>query len=493
MANPNDIIRTATELQSNHNKLELVAMARALGWRGDHARANVLTLALYLATKTADGEQPEQQQGDRTPDGFEAADSRPQDQPEGAQGGDRSQGGDNSQGEQDQQQQAGQQGGNGRAPQGEQQSQQGEAQGEQDQQPAGQQQGGDNSQEQGGEQGEQQQGDGEQQEREQDGQQDQQGDPSQQQEREQQDGQQDQQGGEQDQQEQQEQERDPNADDAEWLALLKAANLDKPHPLLRKVWTVASKAGLNPLLVGPAGTGKTMLGAQLAQLLRVPFGSISCTAGMSESQLTGWLLPVGEHGRFDYVPSPFVQGLEQPSVFLLDEVDAADPNVLLLLNSVMSNGFITIPHKLKNPTITRHARAIILAGANTIGGADDIYSARMPLDGATEDRFYPIVADYDESYEKSLFVVAGQKKRTRSAQWKPSPVLPTAADMDQLQEWFFALRKNAKKARIGRIVSSRMAQRLTAAVLAGVSPDEAKKDLLAGWSDDERARAQAGV
>ena len=262
--------------------------------------------------------------------------------------------------------------------------------------------------------------------------------------------------------------------------------------MLRKVWTIA-QAGLNPLLVGPAGTGKTMVSEQLAQLLRVPFGSISCTAGMSESQLTGWLLPVGEAGKFDYVPSPFVQCLEMPSVFLLDEIDAADPNVLLLMNSVLSNGFLTVPHKLQNPTVRRHVRSIIVAGANTIGGADEIYSARMPLDGATEDRFYPIVVDYDESYEKSLFVVSGQKKRTRSAQWKPSPVVCDQPMMEQAQEWFLALRKNANRAKIGRIVSTRLAQRLTAAMRAGVPMDEAKADLLAGWTTDERARAQAGV
>jgi hypothetical protein len=65
--------------------------------------------------------------------------------------------------------------------------------------------------------------------------------------------------------------------------------------------------------------------------------------------------------------------------------------------------------------------------------------------------------------------------------------------MRAAEDWFFALRENAKRADITRIVSSRMAQRLVAAILAGVPLDEAKADLLLGWSADEKQRAKAGV
>jgi MoxR-like ATPase len=257
--------------------------------------------------------------------------------------------------------------------------------------------------------------------------------------------------------------------------------------LLEKVWLLAAKAKQNIMLVGAAGTGKTMLSEQLAKLLRVPFGSVSCTMGMSESQLTGWLLPVGDAGRFDYVPAPFVSCLQQPSVFLLDEIDAADPNVLMLCNSVLSNGFVTIPHKLENPTIVRHSDAIVLAGANTMGsGADDLYTARAALDGSTVDRFYPIVTDYDEAYEHGLFNL-GRKSRKKSAAWQSGP-LPDQFMMDDLRKWFFNLRKQTKAAKLNKIVSSRLAQRLAAAVKVGIPAEEAKRDLLLGWSADELAR-----
>jgi MoxR-like ATPase len=245
------------------------------------------------------------------------------------------------------------------------------------------------------------------------------------------------------------------------------------------------------MLIGPAAAGKTFLCEQLAQLLKLPFNSISCTMGMSESQLTGWLLPVKKAGRFGYVPAPFVRSLQMPSVFLLDEVDGADPNVLMLLNSVMSNGFITIPQKMKSPTIRRHVESILVAGANTTGsGADDVYSARAALDGATIDRFYPFVVSYDEHYEASLFKLPGAKAARAPAGWKPSEAPIAQADMDNLHSWFTGVRAGAKKAKMQRIVSTRMAQRLVSAVVAGVPVAEVKRDLLTGWSADELARVE---
>jgi MoxR-like ATPase len=435
MSDAMNIITAATDLQANHNKTELVMMARGLGWKGDHARAPVLQLALFVATKLQAGDRGEQHAGSRAESGH---DVKPEhDAPAPAGNG-------------------------GRPPEGQQESQQGDQQDSQ----------------QGDHQGDQQ-----------DSQQgDQQGDQQQPEQGDQQGQQQPEQGQQGDQQQQQQQPEQPEQPDAnEFDRLLASSGIATPHPMLEKVWLLAAKARQNVMLVGAAGTGKTMLAEQVAQMLRVPFGSVSCTMGMSESQLTGWLLPVGDAGRFDYVPAPFVTCLQQPSVFLLDEIDAADPNVLMLCNSVLSNGFVTIPHKLNSPTVTRHAEAVVIAGANTTGsGADDLYTARSALDGSTVDRFYPIVTDYDEAYEHGLFNL-GRKSRRKSAAWARGP-LPDQFMMDDLRKWFFNLRKQTKSAKLNKIVSSRFAQRLAAAVAVGIPAEEAKRDLLLGWSVDELAR-----
>ena len=225
--------------------------------------------------------------------------------------------------------------------------------------------------------------------------------------------------------------------DAEWKALLKASGIKLPHRMLRKVWLLTAKAKQNVMLVGPAGSGKTMIAQQLSQLLAVPFSSVSCTQGMSESQLSGWLLPIGKKGKFDYVPAPFVDCLQKPSVFLLDEADAGDSNTLMLLQSILANGFITIPHKLIDPVVIRHADAIIIAGVNTFGDeASEAYTARQPLDAATTDRFYPVIIDYDLSYVHGLFGSEDGKAKRKSAAW--SPVAPASIENMMLERWWLS-------------------------------------------------------
>ena len=65
--------------------------------------------------------------------------------------------------------------------------------------------------------------------------------------------------------------------------------------------------GVPVMMVGPTGCGKTFIAQQVANALELSFGAISCSIGQSESELKGWLLPTGSNGKFDYVPSEFVQ------------------------------------------------------------------------------------------------------------------------------------------------------------------------------------------
>ena len=76
------------------------------------------------------------------------------------------------------------------------------------------------------------------------------------------------------------------------------------HPVFERVLKYVA-AGLNVLLVGPAGCGKTHLCEQIAKALGREYGELSGSAGVSESALTGWLLPA-DGGKFEYQPSEFV-------------------------------------------------------------------------------------------------------------------------------------------------------------------------------------------
>jgi MoxR-like ATPase len=176
------------------------------------------------------------------------------------------------------------------------------------------------------------------------------------------------------------------------------------HAVFERVLAHASIRD-NILLVGPAGCGKTQLAHQVADALSLPFSFIACTSGMSETQLTGWLLPIGESGRFAYVPSSFVAAYENGGLFLLDEIDAADENVLLVINSALANGHMAIPQRHDNPIAKRHDDFVLIAAANTFGhGADRMYAGRNQLDGATLDRFRTAIVEmgYDGALEEAL-------------------------------------------------------------------------------------------
>lgn len=240
----------------------------------------------------------------------------------------------------------------------------------------------------------------------------------------------------------------------------------RTHPAFEKV-TRLVKAGVNVLLVGPAGCGKTTLAHDVATALKRKYGTMHCTAGASESQLTGWLLPIGKNGAFVHVPAEFVTLYEEgDSLFLLDEIDAADPNMLLVANGALANGSLHIPQRFDNPHVQRGKNAAIMAAANTFGtGADIVYAGRNQLDAATLDRFYVVEMGYDTVYENEI---AGDDAEDKA-----------------LLEWVHNLRARINSQKVRRVASTRMIQKAITARRAGIPVQELKRDLLAGWTRDE--------
>ncbi len=161
----------------------------------------------------------------------------------------------------------------------------------------------------------------------------------------------------------------------------------------------------NILLVGPAGCGKTTMAEMVAKALGLPFAAIVCTSGMSESHLLGKELQNLSDGSSNYRTTEFVRCYEEGGVFLLDELDAADPNVLLCINSALSNGYINLPGRSDKPRAVKHEDFVCIASANTFGkGANRTYAGRNQLDESTIDRFRmgQVECDYDLDIEATL-------------------------------------------------------------------------------------------
>ena len=163
----------------------------------------------------------------------------------------------------------------------------------------------------------------------------------------------------------------------------------------------------NILMVGPTGCGKTHIAKTLADELDLPFAGISCSAGMSESQLSGWLLP-RNRDEWKHRASPFVRCYEDGGVFLFDEIDAADENTLVFVNQALANDGFVIPQRDKGADyVKKHPDFVCIAAANTFGhGASVMYAGRNALDGATLDRFRTGVIDMDYSGRVEQKIIA---------------------------------------------------------------------------------------
>jgi DNA polymerase III delta prime subunit len=166
------------------------------------------------------------------------------------------------------------------------------------------------------------------------------------------------------------------------------------HPSLPEM-IVNAKLGLNSLLVGPAGCGKTVAAEQLSRALGLSFGQVCFTAGASESWLFGRQTPNG------FIEAEFSRMFHDGGVFLADEIDAADANLLMAINTAIANGHLYNP--ISGQSFKRHKDFVMVAGANTVGkGGDSVYTARNRLDGSTLDRFEAMQCDYIEEVERKV-------------------------------------------------------------------------------------------
>jgi len=174
---------------------------------------------------------------------------------------------------------------------------------------------------------------------------------------------------------------------------------ESAHPQLAELITLSKIANAtnakHPYLVGPAGSGKTSMVPQLAEALGLRYGMISFTAGASETWLWGRQTPTG------FQRGQFAEFYENGGVFLFDELDAADANVLIALNSALANGHAYNP--IEGKQVTRHKEFFVVAAGNTFGlGADFAYTGRQRLDRSTRDRFVPIIVDYLPNIEAKI-------------------------------------------------------------------------------------------
>lgn len=146
-------------------------------------------------------------------------------------------------------------------------------------------------------------------------------------------------------------------------------------------------------LAGPAGSGKNHTVEQICKELGWDF--YFSNSVQQEYKLTGFIDAGG-----DFHDTEFYKACtsEDDCVFFLDEMDASIPEVLVLLNAAIANGYFEFPTGRVNLDNVH-----FVAAGNTVGsGADEMYTGRMVLDQATLDRFAIVEFDYSMVIEMAI-------------------------------------------------------------------------------------------
>ena len=178
----------------------------------------------------------------------------------------------------------------------------------------------------------------------------------------------------------------------EWVNAQTGKTLDEITHEKFKTIAVCTKLGIEMMLVGPAGTGKNHLCKQIAEFLGLEF--YFANAVTQEYKLTGF---IDANGTFH--KTQFYDAFTKGGLFMFDEIDASDPEVMVTFNAALANGYMDFPTGREYA----HEDFRVIAAANTTGnGASHEYVGRNQLDAATLDRFGMLRIDYDKNIEESL-------------------------------------------------------------------------------------------
>ncbi|NDG85583.1 MAG: hypothetical protein EBX52_11195 [Proteobacteria bacterium] len=154
---------------------------------------------------------------------------------------------------------------------------------------------------------------------------------------------------------------------------------------------------------------------------------------------------------------------------MLDEIDAADSAIILVINDALANGKLYLPRHPDHSRriIHRHKDSVVIAAANTWGsGPTGEYVGRSKLDTAFMSRFSLAkqFIGYDVELERSL--------------------CPNSTLLERMHD----IRKRIEENKIRRLCGTREVVAAAKLNAAGFTEDEIIRELSIDWTPEDRAK-----
>jgi cobaltochelatase CobS len=165
--------------------------------------------------------------------------------------------------------------------------------------------------------------------------------------------------------------------------------------------------GRNVWLFGPAGTGKSSFGEQLAARTGRPFFLIPCDDTTEAPELVGMTVPY--QGGVRWQDGVLTSAMRVPhAIILIDEPTVARAGAIMVLQSVLQSGVLSIKETGECVRAAEGVRFLVADNTNgTGGGSAEGYEGTRRMNRATLDRFASFLrVDYMKPGDEAEALVA---------------------------------------------------------------------------------------
>ena len=171
------------------------------------------------------------------------------------------------------------------------------------------------------------------------------------------------------------------------------------------ILTALKAKNANVLIKGPAGSGKSLMGKELAKQLELDFFVQSCAEDTTKEDLIGApkisVDPESGQNFSEFKLAEFMVKLQTPCLCMIDEIFATESGILMGLNGLLE------PKQRYIETLAGivkvHEKARILATSNVDGRNNDRnYVGAGKADGSTLDRFAMFTHGYSTKVERNI-------------------------------------------------------------------------------------------